>query len=222
MRDYERTIVSQYSSSPRLIALIDSFNDCVDPQANLQAFYDDIWNIETAQGYGLDVWGRIVGVNRILKVSVGSYFGFAEATDAVGFNQAAFYSGQTLTANFELTDQAYRQLIFAKAAANITDGSIKSINKILMNLFPNRGNAYVQEGFSSPVAAHFGFKEAGDATGFNQAPFGDGLFSVPAGMQMTYVFDFPLAPFEVSIVVNSGVLPKPAGVKASARYLQGT
>ncbi len=40
----------------------------IDPTADLNAFYDLVWNVATAQGWGLDVWGRIVGVTRNLNI----------------------------------------------------------------------------------------------------------------------------------------------------------
>lgn len=220
MFNYVRTIPSQYATSPTLVQLIENYNTCIEPGRNLEAFYDQVWNVETAVGYGLDVWGRIVGVGRVLEVAAGTWFGFAEAAGSVGFGQAAFYSGETLTENYSLTDQAYRQLIFAKAATNITDCSIPAINATLMTLFSNRGNAYVTDGRNGPwPAGWFGLAEAGDAAGFDQEPFGDALpFPTAENMTMTYTFDFPLYPYEVSIVVNSGVLPKPVGVLATASY----
>lgn len=217
MRDFERTILTQYSSAAKLCALITTFNDYIDPSANLEAFYDMIWNIDTAQGYGLDVWGRIVGVERTLTVVDTSFFGFQQG-EWRGFNQAPFYSGKLTTENFTLTDQAFRAYIFAKAAANITDSSIPAINAIMMSLFPNRGDAYVREGQFLQESFSFGFEEAGDAVGWNQGAFNQLNASWPFGMKMTYVFEFVLEPFEVAIV-TSGVLPKPTGVLADYSYL---
>jgi len=219
VRDWDRTIISQYSASSKLCALISNFNDYIDPDVNLEAFYNYIWNIDTAVGYGLDVWGRIVGVNRVLTFNASDYFGFEEGEDWFGFGQAPFYSGVLQTDNYTLTDEAYRRLIFAKAAANITDCSIPAINQILMNLFPGRGNAYVTEGSYYQQGTWFGFEEAGDAVGFDQAPFGEASHFFPSGMKMTYVFNFVLEPFEIAIVTTSGVLPKPTGVLANASYL---
>ena len=223
MRDFDRTIISQYYSSAEITQLITNLNSYIDPDANLENFYNFIWNVDTAVGYGLDVWGRIVGVGRVLSVPSGEYFGFDEATNlsASPFGQAPFYSGQTTTSNYELSDNAYRLLIFAKAAANICDGSIPAINQILMNLFPGRGNAFVTDGRNAPtIGTYFGFAE-GYAAGFNQAQFGDFLSfpTLPGNMTMVYTFEFALQPFEIAIVTQSGVLPKPAGVLASASYL---
>jgi hypothetical protein len=112
-----------------------------------------------------------------------------------------------------LTDPVYRQLILAKAAFNITDGSTRAINAILMTLFADRGNCWVTDGRNVGPGS-FGFGEAGDRVGFGQGPFGDLLYSTLQGnMTLTYVFTFPLEPFEKAIV-QSGVLPKPTGVQA--------
>jgi hypothetical protein len=258
--DWRQTILSQYADSDRITGLIETFFDATDQTANFDAFYDLIWNLDTAEGYGLDVWGRIVGINRVLQVVKDQYFGFAEAGDALPFGDARFlgysdhfgfkeagdaqpfgqapfardpFSGQKvfagvdpnagggifyvsgqLTSNYALSDQAYRQLIFAKAAANITDGAIPSVNRILLNIFPGRGNCYVQEG---SVPAYFGFAEATNAQPFNQAPFYNGE-PIPY-MAFSYVFRFPLTPVDRAVIAQSGVLPKPVGVAASVVVL---
>lgn len=207
--DFWETIISQYANSPRLIALIESFVDAVDPTMKFEQFFDLIWNVDTAQGYGLDVWGRIVGINRVLQVSTGSWFGFEEAGDAEGFNVAPFWGGDRSTENYRLDDETYRRLIIAKAMANISDGSIPSINAILRYLFPYRGgNAYVNDGRSY---VYFGFEEARNTYGFNHAPFYSGQ-TIPV-MTIDYVFEFPLTALDYAII-GSGVLPKPSGVKA--------
>lgn len=211
--DWKDTVISQYANSPRLLAMIENFNGYIDQTANLDAFFTQMWNIDTAVGYGLDVWGRILGIGRVIAVDSGTYFGFEEALPGSnGFNQQPFYSGPPSTPNYSLSDDAYRLLLLAKAAANITDDSIPAINRLLMALFPNRGNAYVQEGAVLPDV-FLGFEEAGgdEIEPFNQAPFFSGQsFQF---MTMRYVFKFLLTPVELSIV-KSGVLPTPTGVQA--------
>src|SRR5260221_2382599 len=78
--DYWATIISQYANSPIITQLISNFFQYVDPTVNIDAFYDFVWNLDTAKGYGLDVWGRIVGVQRQLNVPVGKFLGFDEAS----------------------------------------------------------------------------------------------------------------------------------------------
>jgi hypothetical protein len=216
--DWPRTLPSQFATSPTLDQLVENFNTWVDPAYNFEQFYQYVWNIDYAYAndstYGLDVWGRIVGIGRVVSLEGGSFFGFQEAGDRTGFNQSPFWNGIPITTNFTLTNEAYYNLILAKAASNITNGSIPAINSILLALFPGRGNAYVTDGGNSQAGIWFGFQEAGDRTGFNQGPFSDYAPSLPANMTLTYVFDFPLEPFEMAIV-KSGVLPKGAGVRAS-------
>ena len=145
MINIEDTILSQYANSPALLQLINSFNYAVDPYSVINTFYNNLWNINTAVGYGLDVWGRIVGVNRVLQVpSTAKTFGFDEATviSADPFGQSPFYTGSVLQ-NYSLPDSAFRTLILVKALANISSCSINTYNNILMQLFPGRGNDYV-------------------------------------------------------------------------------
>lgn len=182
MQNVSQTYLSQYANSPIITGLIENFNECVDPSSNIDAFFANVWDINTAVGYGLDVWGRIVGVSRVLQVSTGQWLGFEEAGDPTvetPFGQAPFFNGTAVTGNFALTDDAFRQLILAKAYANISNGSISSINQVLMTLFGASGQCWCTDG---------------------------------QDMTMTYTFEFTLSPVQFSIVSQSGVLPRPAGV----------
>lgn len=154
--DVFQTVISQYANSPVLLALLRRLNTAIDQGANIEAFYSGVWDLRTATGYGLDVWGRIVGVNRVLRVPLGGFFGFREATDALTFGEGIWAGRGTLTSNYALADDAFRRLIFAKAALNITDGSIPSINAALMILFPDHGNCYVRDNGGMSMTYVFG------------------------------------------------------------------
>jgi len=194
MENFTDTIMSQYSNSPTIKQLITNFNTYIDPEANINAFYNMLWNVNTAVGYGLDVWGRIVGVGRVLQIATSDYFGMEGPYGASGlpFDQAIFYNGEPLTANYALLDDPYRTLILAKALFNISDGTISSINQILINLFgptgllPVAGNSYCTDGLN---------------------------------MRITYTFGSTLNHVQEAIVYQSGVLPRPAGVAATVVQL---
>ncbi len=164
-------------------------NTYLDPRANINAFYSDIFDVMTAQGIGLDIWGRIVGVSRVLTVPASNInFGFHDTTSGVSadygpFGQAVFNTGSVATSNYTLSDEAFLTLILVKAAANITRATIAALNQMLQTLFPGRGRCYV---------TNFG------------------------NMQMRYTFEFYLQPFEFAIVTTAGVLPAPAAVLISA------
>lgn len=181
------TIISQYANSNIIVTLIGNFQQYIDQTMNMDLLYDNIWNVATAQGYGLDVWGRIVGVQRTIQVQAFKFFGFEEQTpetveDFGAGGVGCFYSGVLTSSNYSLADLAFRQLIYAKALANISDGSIPSVNTILRTLFPGRGNCYVTDGLN---------------------------------MSMTYTFKFKLSTVEYAIISASGVLPKSTGVSVS-------
>lgn len=175
-------------------------NDYIDPRKSLLDFYNVVWNVDTAVGFGLNIWGRIVGVSRVIPISASTgSFGFQTANvppdwqnmGVVGQPSTGgpFYSGQADTGGFKLNDDAYRVLILAKALANIVATNAPSLNALVRNLFPGRGRAYTRDGGQSNTSV--------------------------GGMQMTYIFEFPLTSIEFAILSFSGVLPSPAGVGIS-------
>jgi hypothetical protein len=181
--ELEATILSQYANSPTMLALIQNANTYLDPAADIDNFYDVVWNVDTAIGFGLDIWGRIVGL------PTGRYIYTSPVT--------------------VLNDDQFRLLILAKALSNISITSSPSFNKLLQFYFAGRGRCYVNdlggmnmrytfeflpepyelvilgdpEIFLRPAGVGvgifvfnfpcFGFSEAhsSDYTGFNQAPF---------------------------------------------------
>lgn len=155
--DWEKTIISQYAYKPKLVGMVAGFAEAISPQDDLDAFYDKLWNIQTAEGYGLDVWGRIVVIERTLQL-VTRYFGFDEGSpDYDPFNVSPFYKGAGTTSSYRLSDDAYRVLILAKALANISYGSIPGLNAVLQLLFPGRGPCYVADNQDMTLTYKFGF-----------------------------------------------------------------
>ena len=140
MQNLEQTIISQYGNSPVLNQLIQNMNGYLDPTADIDAFFDNIWNVETAIGYGLDVWGKIVGVSRQLAIPQQNFFGFSQG-DLQPFGQAPLYPGP-IQGTYLLSDDAYRLLILVKALANISSATVPSYNQLLQNLFTGRGRCY--------------------------------------------------------------------------------
>lgn len=131
-----RTIQSQYGASPHIIGIIASIADEIDPTMDIETFYNEVFNPKTARGVGLDIWGRIVGANRILTVDNDEFFGFVGSLLNPFDNAPFFISGDTN--NFRLADDAYRTLIFLKAAANIGDATLPSLKSILTTLFADK------------------------------------------------------------------------------------
>lgn len=154
--DPRQTLLSQYANSPVITGLVDALAYALDRQAAINAFFQTVWNVDTALGFGLDIWGRIVGVSRALYVSDSLFLGFSDSSDAVPFGSGIFWGAGRLTPNFKLSDAAFRRLILAKAALNITDSSIPAINAILRALFPGYGNVYVRDNNDMTLTYVFG------------------------------------------------------------------
>lgn len=99
MIDVKETVISQYADSPVICRLISRFDECIDPRADRRRFYDTVWNVSTAQGFGLDIWGAIVGIGREVMIAAqDEYIGFTQAlprlTTAYGAAAKA-WSGNT-------------------------------------------------------------------------------------------------------------------------------
>lgn len=189
MQNFQATVLKQYAASPKINALIVAFNAWIDPHADIDNFYTTVWDVQTAVGFGLDIWGRIVGVPRTITIlPEPDFLGFEEATPgSFPFNQQPFYSGPVNGGTlYTLSDDAYRVLIMTKALANICNFTAPSVNALLNYLFngqgTTRGSCYVLD---------------------------------LGGMAMEYVFNFTLQPWEASILLQATLMPRPAGVSCT-------
>ena len=182
MIEVKKTIISQYANSPTMRRLIADMNEYIDPRADIDAFFDYVWNVETAQGFGLNIWGRIVGIGRYLNIpQAGANFGVQDGSspdDSLPFGQGPFYGGPTATDSYALSDESYRTLILAKALSNISAATAPAINQLLRNVFPGL-RCYVSD---------------------------------LGNMMMRYTFENVLTPLQFAIVTQSGILLRPAGV----------
>lgn len=140
--DIGLTIQSQYSASPHIVALVNGFWSCLDPSADIELIFNKMINPITAEGFGLDVWGRIVAIGReyVSKDATPSYWGYKaplgiDNPRMRNFNNAPFY--KEITGKVKLNDQAYRTYIFLKAMINIGNGSLSSLNRMISVLFPS-------------------------------------------------------------------------------------
>lgn len=185
-----KVLISQYAQSPVLTALICNYAEYFDQSANWNNFYQYVWNIDTAQNWGLDFWGKVLGVTRYLTIPVtADYLGFQGAAGTASgsaFDVGVFFDGATATQNYALLDPDYRTLLYAKAFANICRCCIPVLNQLMRMLFSDYGDAYCLD---------------------------DG------NMQMTYYLGFTPTAVQLAIVEQSGVLPHPTGVAVTVTHL---
>lgn len=189
---WEDTILTQYSASRKLLSIIDTFNQAISLDDFTDEFIKKVWDLTTCDTFGLDMWGKIVGISRYINSPIETnFFGFSEADNAepnypAPFNDSPFFGGAQETTNVRLSDEAYRTLIFCKAFTNISIATIPEINKFLKILFFQRGRAYCVN-----------YRD----------------------MTIGITFEFELAPYEESILTNYEVMPVPSGVQVNIRKI---
>ncbi|EEJ0027414.1 DUF2612 domain-containing protein [Salmonella enterica subsp. enterica] len=183
---WEDTILTQYSASTRILSIIDTLNQAVSLDDFTDEFITKVWDLTTNKTFGLDIWGKIVGIGRYVTAPIDSdSFGFSEADNGASdyplpFNDSPFYAGVQETTSVRLADDAYRTLILCKAFSNISIATIPDINKFLKMLFSGRGRAYCVN-----------YRD----------------------MTIGITFEFSLAPYEEAILTNYDVVPVPSGVQ---------
>lgn len=158
MQNWAETLLSQFAASPTLTALIESFNDAMDPASDIASFQQYIWNVRTAVGNGLDIWGKIVNVERTLATASGP---------------------------ITLKDPDYQTLILAKAAGNIGNSTVQTMNRLLTSIFAASGPVYVQDNLDMTITYVIGFRPT-DAQ-LAMAESAD-VMPRPAGVQVNVTF----------------------------------
>ena len=107
------SIIWQYDNAPSLQSLITQKNDWYN--ANVEQFWQDIitnfLNINTANDWGLGLWGNILQVSRTINVN-----------------------GQLTT----LSKEMYRRLILGKLSLIRSNGSVPEINAYLNFIFQDK------------------------------------------------------------------------------------
>lgn len=194
MSDYlKKTVMKQYSNSATLLALLADFDQWVDMSQFSAEFLLNVWDISTAQGFGLDIWGRILGQSRFIQIAQtpGDNFGFNinahPGTQWQPWSQAPWYGGAAAgTTAFPLQDTYYRQLLMVKAAANIATSDCPSINALMRAMFGNRGRCYV--GYDPLNPMHIGYHFEFFPTAVEKSIIQSGLFPQPAGTTATYIY----------------------------------
>lgn len=182
MKDITKTVISQYSSAPTLCDMILSLNEALDPGENIEDLFKLIWNLDTANEQGLDIWARIVGAQREFRLPTqvtGDYFGFWQGNN-FPFNQAPFYSDELMAFDsVRLEGDAFRTAILIKALCNVSAVDAHSINRVMAQLFGNKGEVYALD---------------------------------IGNMTMRLMFNFELTKYEFTLMTRSGAMLRPAGV----------
>ena len=235
--DKQEYVQSQYGDSPTIKGILNDFRSGILPDADIGVLYDNIINVDTAKGIGLDIWGRIVGVERNMYVD-DSYvdyplFGFrGGGSNANPFNQGMFFdpdqviSGERVLVT--LDDDNFRRLIMYKALANISSADMASINRLASILYQDEDllcTNIVDEGTlpngdhynTSPMYVRFVWRN-NEVSNLNKQLFETGvIFSLAAGVKydVKIISKDPLFGF-----AGSGLNPFGQGAFVKINYLE--
>ena len=143
----DKVVQSQYANSKRINDIINNFWDCINPENDIKNIYDKIINLNTAVGFGLDIWGRIVAISReFISIELkNKYLGFdpqgVHHTRIDTLDNAPFY--QRIDGKVLLSDEGYRFYILIKALINISNSSLYNLNSMLNMLFGDNKNIMI-------------------------------------------------------------------------------
>ena len=133
--DYLAHITPYHRGKPDFAATIDaSVTDLAELQAFLHVLFE-AFDIETAVGVQLDVVGEWVGRSRVIPIPVKPpWFTIGDRLRGIGAGYL-FQNGISFgSTNAILDDETYRQLLFAKIAANQWDGTAEGA-KVALEIF---------------------------------------------------------------------------------------
>jgi len=155
MFNLEQTIISQYGNSPRILALVNGMNANINPHADIDGFYNAIFNVATANLFGLAIWSRIVGIPQSLITALGTFLD---------------------------DEDTFRSLVMLKALSNILYPSSQALNQLLQNWLGAGSRAYVLDTRAMTMVLNFEFALTIQQTLILEQ---SGIFLHPSGVQVT-------------------------------------
>lgn len=207
--------MKQYASSPIIQQLISDRADYFQT-AWTDDFFDDVWNVDTAQGFGLDIWGRIVVIGRGVRImTVDRNFGYYEAWSGqsgappspgpIIINGLSFVLSPPdtpITTDDRVTpfdDAPFYDGLQATEVVILSDAAYRKL--ILAKALANISDCAIP-------SLNKALRNLFDGSDTRRC-----YATTSNLMDLTYVFEFVLSPVELTLAVSAGVIPRPAGVK---------
>lgn len=204
----QRCKLWQYSNASRLLALIDAEQSFVD--ANITGFwqnwYDDVFNIDTCNTFGLEVWGLILGVRRPYQdpanyhINKQNNFMLWNKDDKlwhVVYLKGASpqfvvgIQGEELDSRIFVDDETYRLFLKARMFLYNSNGSMADINRYLEFLFPDKA-VFATDGYDMSVTVVFYYTPGERDMALINSP---DFLPLPAGVQLNTLIGDPKQTF---------------------------
>ncbi len=192
--DLLQTILWQYENAPNLNALLEAKQGVFDTNQSQfwRDFYTNIFDIKTANYFGLSVWSIILGAPIIYNTLQGNKPTWGFGAFHKNFNNGNFASTGGTVVNYPLTLETARAVLRLRYYQLTGSCCVPDINRALADVFENYGRAWVQDNHDMTQTYFFDFALPSDMafafTNFDVLPR-------PAGVGSNYVVLLSDAPF---------------------------
>ena len=169
-------MISQYANSPILVKLVDGLKSQYNSAKTIEDWFKIIFNLKTASGIGLDVWGAILNQSR----------SFTYEDNGV-VKTVVLQGGQTIdgiTYTDEQIEEFYRLILFLKTLSNISNSTMASLNAILRAYFKDRGDCHVVKTSTMTIMYVFSFY----VSKFEKTIFSSEIMPRPAGVYSNFSY----------------------------------
>lgn len=156
--DLLRAILWQYEESGRLKTIVQKKQAWVNRVHSefWSAWYRDVFNIDTANRFGLAVWGRILNISLgVDQPPQPNKISFGFGANHANFNNGNF--GVLSPGNQQLSLDQQRMLIRMRYFQLTCRPTVPEINEFMSYLFEVEGPAYVVDNLDMTMTYVFGF-----------------------------------------------------------------
>ena len=133
-------MISQYANSPKFVELVNGLTGMFNNAKLIKDWFDIVYNLKTAKGFGLDIWGKILNQDR----------NFTYINENTGVKTDYYLKGDMTIDGTSFTadqiEETYRTVLFMKALSCITNATEKSLNELLQFYFNGRRVYVIQYG----------------------------------------------------------------------------
>ncbi len=185
-----QAILWQYEDAEKLLSLARAKQDWVNQHQSefWENWYRDVFNIDTANDFGLSVWGRILNIRLNTEDGrplTGDIFGFGDFY--ANYDNGYYHDG--VLERGSLSTAQKRLVIRLRYFQLTTRATIPEINKFMAKLFEESGRVLVWDNMDMSIVYYFQF-----------AP----------SQPLRYILDqYDLLPRPAAVDVEWRILPRP-------------
>lgn len=169
-------MLSQYANSPKYVSLYNGLTELFNNAKTIEDWFNVVYNLNTAEGFGLDIWGKILNQGR--------QFSYDDNGTTVNVYLGGEQTVGGITYSADYMENMYRTVLFLKALSNVTNCSLASLNNLLQFYYKNRGVVYVMEYPPMEIKYIFEFY----VSDLEKAIFITGIMPRPTGVGVSFEF----------------------------------